>query len=163
MESTTSKEGKAAGPEERPGLSDLAVDAQLCLALSTAGVLVTKIYRQLLAPLDLTHPQYLILIALLEADGPQTIGSVGRKVSLETGSMTPLVKRLTSAGFIEKRRDTEDERKIWIALTQKGRAVRSRLEAVRAEVVRRLPLDARQLRALRDQLQDMNRSLAKRD
>jgi len=138
---------------------ELAVDAQLCLALSTSSALVVKLYRKLLAPLGLTHPQYLILIVLLETRKAQTIGMIGTRLSLETGSMTPLIKRLAAAGFIDKRRDADDDRKTWISLTEKGLATQSHLEAVREEVVRRLPLSRAGLGSLTDELQRLNTAL----
>lgn len=111
---------------EPDDLSELHVDQQLCLALQTSSSLITRLYRKLLAPLGLTHPQYLVLIALWELDGPTTMGDLGDRISLETGSLTPLIKRMENAELVTRKRDDRDKRRVWVqATTRRGDFVRS--------------------------------------
>lgn len=141
--------------------SELHVDQQLCLALQTSSSLITRLYRRLLAPLGLTHPQYLVLIALWECEGPLSMGDLGDRVAMETGSLTPLVKRMEASGIITRTRDTRDERKVWVALTDQGDRLREDVLNVRREVVRQLPISGQEIAALRSMLQDMNTAIIK--
>ncbi|WP_284877137.1 MarR family transcriptional regulator [Brevundimonas sp. MEB006b] len=146
-------------PAETDDLSELYVDQQLCLALQTSSSLITRLYRKLLAPLGLTHPQYLVLIALWELGGPTTMGDLGDRISLETGSLTPLIKRMEKAELVTRKRDDRDERRVWVQATTKAGELRHELLAVRREVVRQLPIRPDQIAALTRLLQDMNEAL----
>ncbi|WP_407060804.1 MarR family winged helix-turn-helix transcriptional regulator [Brevundimonas vesicularis] len=141
-------------------MSELHVDQQLCLALQTSSSLITRLYRKLLAPLGLTHPQYLVLIALWELDGPTTMGDLGDRISLETGSLTPLIKRMEKAELVTRKRDDRDERRVWVQATTKAGGLRQELLSVRREVVRQLPIRPDQIAALTRLLQDMNEALS---
>ena len=145
---------------ELDDLSELHVDLQLCLALQTSSSLITRLYRKLLAPLGLTHPQYLVLIALWELDGPTTMGDLGDRISLETGSLTPLIKRMEKAELVTRKRDDRDERRVWVQATTKAGGLRQELLSVRREVVRQLPIRPDQIAALTRLLQDMNEALS---
>ena len=134
---------------------DLEIDSQLCLALQTASSLVTRIYRRLLDPLNLTHPQYLILLALWETDRPLTMGELGRRTHMDPGALNPQVKKMEPAGLLERRRDETDERKVWIQPTPKAWTLREEVLDVRREVVKRLPLSEQQIVNLRDLLHKM--------
>lgn len=147
-------------PAETDDLSELYVDQQLCLALQTSSSLITRLYRKLLAPLGLTHPQYLVLIALWELGGPTTMGDLGDRISLETGSLTPLIKRMEKAELVTRKRDDRDERRVWVQATTKAGELRHELLAVRREVVRQLPIRPDQIAALTRLLQDMNEALS---
>lgn len=147
-------------PAETDDLSELYVDQQLCLALQTSSSLITRLYRKLLAPLGLTHPQYLVLIALWELDGPTTMGDLGDRISMETGSLTPLIKRMEKAELVTRKRDDRDERRVWVQATTKAGELRHELLAVRREVVRQLPIRSDQIAALTRLLQDMNEALS---
>ena len=136
-------------------IPDLEIDAQLCLALQTSSSVVTRLYRRLLDPLGLTHPQYLILLALWETEGPVTMGEVGRRTHMETGALTPQVKKMEAAGLLKRRRDEKDERKVWVQPTAKAWGLRPQVLDVRREVVDRLPLSDPQIAQLRDLLQKM--------
>ncbi|QSF54266.1 MarR family winged helix-turn-helix transcriptional regulator [Brevundimonas fontaquae] len=140
-------------------LAELHVDQQLCLALQTSSSLITRLYRRLLTPLGLTHPQYLVLIALWEFDRPMTMGDLGDRISMETGSLTPLVKRMEAAGLVTRKRDEHDERRVWVEATAKGNGLRHEILRVRREVVHQLPVTSEQIAALRRLLQDMNEAL----
>lgn len=141
-------------------MSELHVDQQLCLALQTSSSLITRLYRKLLAPLGLTHPQYLVLIALWELDGPTTMGDLGDRISLETGSLTPLIKRMENAELVTRKRDDRDKRRVWVQATTKAGGLRQELLSVRREVVRQLPIRPDQIAALTRLLQDMNEALS---
>ncbi|WP_300578114.1 MarR family winged helix-turn-helix transcriptional regulator [Phenylobacterium sp.] len=142
-----------------PRLRDLYVDRQLCLALQVASSLVTRIYRGLLDPLGLTYPQYLVLIALWEAETPLTMRDLRRSLSMDTGTLTPLVKRMEGAGLVARARDTADERLVWVSLTSAGWDLREQVADVRCEVVRRLPMAEADIADLREKLQVMNAAL----
>lgn len=150
-------------PAEPDDFSELHVDQQLCLALQTSSSLITRLYRRLLAPLGLTHPQYLVLIALWEFERPVTMGDLGERLSMDTGSLTPLVKRMETAGLLIRKRDDRDERRVWVAPTAKGSALKGDILRVRREVVRQLPVTGEQIIALRHLLQDMNETLSQAD
>ncbi|MDO9609369.1 MAG: MarR family transcriptional regulator [Brevundimonas sp.] len=151
-------------PTSEPAdFAELHVYQQLCLALQTSSSLITRLYRRLLGPLGLTHPQYLVLIALWEFERPMTMGDLGDRLSMDTGSLTPLVKRMETAGLVSRKRDTRDERRVWVEPTPKGSSLRDDVLSVRREVVRQLPVTGEQIAALRRLLQDMNEALVQAD
>ena len=150
---------KSEADEIPPRLRDLYVDRQLCLALQVGASLVTRIYRGLLDPLGLTYPQYLVLITLWEAETALTMRDLRRTLSMDTGSLTPLIKRMEAAALVTRARDTADERLVWVSLTQAGWDLREQVADVRCEVVRRLPLPEADIAELREKLQEMNAAL----
>jgi DNA-binding MarR family transcriptional regulator len=101
----------------------------LCFAIYSTANAVTRAYQPRLAALGLTYPQYLVMVVLWEQEN-QTVKSIGDKLSLDSGTLTPLLKRLESAGLITRRRDTVDERQVLIGLTDEGRAMHEHAEAV---------------------------------
>lgn len=101
----------------------------LCFAIYSTANAVTRAYQPRLATLGLTYPQYLVMVVLWEREN-QTVKSIGDKLSLDSGTLTPLLKRLESAGLITRRRDTVDERQVLIGLTDEGRSMQKRAEAV---------------------------------
>ncbi|PVM93680.1 MarR family winged helix-turn-helix transcriptional regulator [Caulobacter endophyticus] len=139
-----------------PDYADLHLDKQLCLALQVASSLVTRIYRGLLEPLGLTHPQYLVLIALWERTDRCSMGDLRRGLCMDTGAVTPLVKRMEVAGLLTRSRDVVDERRVWVDLTASGWALRDKVLAVRRDVVERLPLSGNEIAAMRSNLQSFN-------
>jgi DNA-binding MarR family transcriptional regulator len=135
----------------------LDLDAQLCFPLYAATRAVTRRYADLLAEVELTYPQYLSLLALWEADGPMAVGELGERLRLDSGTLTPLLKRLESAGLVVRRRDTKDERRVLIELTGDGWALRDRVAHVPKELFASLgfsPTEATQLRRLLGKLLD---------
>jgi DNA-binding MarR family transcriptional regulator len=102
----------------------LALDRQLCFALYSASLAMTKLYTPLLAPLGLTYPQYLVMLALWEEDGV-TVSALGQRVHLDSGTLTPLLKRLELAGHLSRQRDAEDERRVRVHLSPSGRALKT--------------------------------------
>jgi DNA-binding MarR family transcriptional regulator len=107
----------------------LQLDHQLCFALYSASLAMTKLYKPLLAELGLTYPQYLALLALWERDGLQ-VSELGARLFLDSGTLTPLLKRLEAAGLVQRQRSSDDERRVHIHLTGSGRALKARAAQV---------------------------------
>lgn len=103
----------------------LKIDNFICFALYSAGHAFTRLYKPLLDPLGLTYPQYLVLAVLWEKDG-RTVGEIGEKLLLESSTLTPLLKRLETAGMLRRTRDQNDERVVRIQLTPKGAALKQK-------------------------------------
>lgn len=108
----------------------LALDSQLCFALYRANRAVVRSYRPLLAELGLTYPQYLVMLVLWEADEPVPLKFIDSRLGLDSGTLTPLLKRLEKQGYVERRRDPKDERRTLVSLTADGDAQRSRAECI---------------------------------
>jgi DNA-binding MarR family transcriptional regulator len=122
------------------GLGDLLrLDLQLCFALYTSSNLVSRLYRPLLDPLGLTYPQYLAMMCLWETS-PQSVGELGRRLSLDSGTLTPLFKRLERAGLVVRERDPGDQRRVLIGLTAAGRALHATAADIPWTVLCQLPL-----------------------
>ncbi len=124
---------------------------QLCFPIYAAANAIQKAYRPHLAPLGLTYPQYLVMLVLWEADGV-SLGDIGRRLHLDSGTLTPLLKRLESAGLVTRRRSHEDERVVLIALTEKGRALKARAEPIPLRLAEDLHLEPAQALALKEGL-----------
>lgn len=133
-------------------LPQLELDNQLCFALYDASRAVIRAYGPLLADLGLTYPQYLTMLVLWEADAPTAVGELGHRLRLDSGTLTPLLKRLEQQGLVTRRRDPADERRVLVELTADGRALRRRAADVPARLVQRYGMDAETARALKDQL-----------
>ncbi|MGS5085176.1 MarR family winged helix-turn-helix transcriptional regulator [Hydrogenophaga sp. A37] len=144
----------------RNSLSDqaLRLDNQLCFALYSASLAMTKLYKPLLDELGLTYPQYLALLVLWEQDGV-TVSELGDRLNLDSGTLTPLLKRMEAAGLVSRLRDAADERRVLIRLTPEGRQLKARaqripgcvLQASQCDVAEAIAL-TRQVQALRDRL-----------
>lgn len=145
-------------PQSSPDPGDLlALDRQLCFALAVTNRTVLTIYRPLLEPLGLTHPQYLVMLALWE-QSPRSVRSIGDALVLDSATLSPLLKRLESMGLITRRRSDIDERRLDVALTESGVALRERAEAVPPAVIERLGISLAELERLRDVLWELNRA-----
>ena len=105
------------------------LDRQLCFALYSTSLAMTKLYKPLLAPLGLTYPQYLALLVLWETDSIG-VNDLGARLFLDSGTLTPLLKRMQAAGWIERERDQADERRVIVTLTPAGRALRRKAAQV---------------------------------
>lgn len=144
----------------QPTLSDpaLLLDNQLCFALYSASLAMTKLYKPLLDELGVTYPQYLALLVLWERDGI-TVSELGERLSLDSGTLTPLLKRLEAAGWVSRQRDTQDERRVLVRLSAAGRELKQRaaripgcvLQASQCSVAEAMAL-TRQIHALRNRL-----------
>ena len=112
----------------------IALDDQLCFALYAASRAVTARYRPMLEAIGLTYPQYLVMMLLWEQDN-QTVGQLGARLALDSGTLSPLLKRLTAAGLVTRHRRVEDERSVSIALTDAGRALRERAFSISESMI----------------------------
>ena len=112
--------GKVAAPGDDP----LLLDRQVCFPLYAATNLLNRLYGPVLKPLGLTYPQYLVMLVLWEEE-PQTVGALGARLYLDSGTLTPLLKRMEAAGLVSRTRVAEDERRVLIGLTERGRALRA--------------------------------------
>lgn len=119
---------------------DLRLDLQLCFPLYAATRAVTRLYGELLAQEGLTYPQYLVLLVLWEVEEPLSVSGVGERLHLDSGTLTPLLKRLEAAGVVERRRDADDERRVLVSLTGAGWELRDRLVTVPRRLASRLGL-----------------------
>ncbi|QCQ16101.1 MarR family winged helix-turn-helix transcriptional regulator [Microbacterium sp. RG1] len=129
----------------------LRLENQLCFALVTAARNVVAIYRPVLEPLGLTHPQYLVLLALWERS-PRTLGELAEELAMEPATLSPLLKRLEAQGRVTRARRVDDERVLEIGLTDGGRELRDAAVRVPQQIMARVGMDAAQLAALRDAL-----------
>ena len=134
-----------------PDADILALDRQVCFALAAASRSVIGLYRPVLEPLGLTHPQYLVMLALWERS-PRTVRDIGAALLLEPATLSPLLKRLEAAGLLTRARNPDDERALAVDLTDAGRALRARAELVPAQIVDRLGLGLPELESIRDGL-----------
>jgi DNA-binding MarR family transcriptional regulator len=136
----------------------LLLDEHLCFSLYAASIAVNRIYKPLLDALGLTYPQYLVLTALSEDDG-LTVSGIADRLSLESSTITPLVKRLESAKLVTRTRNAKDERQVNVRLTDKGRKLRSDAQCLTDQLLRS-GLKPAQLRALNEQVGDLRDRLA---
>ncbi|WP_029433998.1 MarR family winged helix-turn-helix transcriptional regulator [Blastococcus sp. URHD0036] len=136
-----------------PAPSVLLAD-QLCFALYAASRALTARYRPQLDEIGLTYPQYLVMMLLWEEDN-QTVGQLGTRLNLDSGTLSPLLKRLTAAGLVTRHRRVEDERSVSIALTEEGRSLRERGLAISADMICALQLEANDFDALKSQLETL--------
>jgi MarR family transcriptional regulator, organic hydroperoxide resistance regulator len=144
----------------------LQLDHQLCFALYSSSLAMTKLYKPLLEPLGLTYPQYLVMLVLWQADGV-AVSDLGARLTLDSGTLTPLLKRLEAAGLVQRQRDRADERRVLVSLTAAGRALKARAAQVPAQVfcAANCSLDelvslTRRLKALRAELATFSDRLA---
>ncbi|MEQ8799429.1 MAG: MarR family transcriptional regulator [Salinisphaeraceae bacterium] len=130
---------------------NLAIDEQLCFALCRAARAITRAYAQRLAPLGLTYPQYLVMLALWE-EQPMAAGKIAERICLDPSSLTPLLKRLESNGLVTRHRPADNQRKLLVGLTQAGRDLQARTADVQHSVAAVTGLDVGELAAMRDDL-----------
>jgi DNA-binding MarR family transcriptional regulator len=142
------------------GYPQLELDRQLCFALYTASRAVVRSYAPLLEDAGLTYPQYVTLLALWEdPDRPRSVGELGERLHLDSGTLTPLLKRLAAMGYVTRSRDAEDERRVLVMVTAEGLALRDRLAAVPESLLACLGLDVTDASTLRDKLTALTASL----
>jgi DNA-binding MarR family transcriptional regulator len=129
------------------GENPLALDRQVCFALAVASRSVIGIYRPLLEPMGLTHPQYLVMLALWDTE-PRTVKHIGHTLRLDPATLSPMLKRLEALGYISRRRNEHDERELAVELTDRGRELRAEAEKIPYSVVRRLGMSVDDLMKL---------------
>jgi len=150
---------KSAAPASDDPLS---LDSFLCFAIYSTGHAFNQFYRPLLDAVGLTYPQYLVMVALWTAND-QTVKALGEKLSLESSTLTPLLKRLEGAGYLSRARDPDDERQVRVRLTATGRALKSRARSIPPCVSDALGLSTDQIKQLQaDLLAIRDRLLAQR-
>lgn len=130
------------------------LDDQLCFALYTASRAVTAAYRPLLAELNLTYPQYLVLLALWE-DGTSSVGRLCERLRLDSGTLSPLLKRLEAVGYVTRRRSDADERRVDIALTAAGERLRKRAVCIPEQLFASTDLTLADAMSLREALRHL--------
>ncbi|MFL6627318.1 MAG: MarR family winged helix-turn-helix transcriptional regulator [Vitreoscilla sp.] len=138
----------------------LALDRQLCFALYSASLAMTKVYKPLLAPLGLTYPQYLVMLALWEHDG-QSVSTLGDRLALDSGTLTPLLKRLEAQGRISRERDVQDERRVIVRLAPAGRQLKAQARRIPQEIGRASGCELSEIMDLTRQLTAMRDALAR--
>ena len=134
------------------------VDAMLCFAIYGAAHAFTRAYKPLLDPLGLTYPQYLVMLTLWEDDG-QSVKAIGEQLGLDSGTLSPLLKRLEQAGLVMRQRDTQDERQVRIQLTSKGDALRHEAAGVMQAIGSATGCSLNEAETLREGLVDLRRRL----
>ncbi|SDL00817.1 DNA-binding transcriptional regulator, MarR family [Nocardioides sp. YR527] len=142
-------------PTKKDPLSEienpLALDQQVCFGLAVAARSVIALYRPLLEPMGLTHPQYLVMLALWEEE-PLRVSELSRKVQLDPGTLSPLLKRLEAQDYIRRERNKSDERSLAVVLTERGRALRDDAEKIPPAIVERLDMSVEELMELHRRL-----------
>lgn len=136
----------------------LSLDEQLCFPLYVASRAMTAVYRPKLEKLGLTYPQYLVMLALWERD-ERTVGELCQTLALDSGTLSPLLKRLEAGGFVQRRRSSADERRVEVVLTGPGRELRERACGIPEEMGRAAGLSAEDVTTLRTLLRTLNQSL----
>lgn len=129
----------------------LALENQVCFGLAVAARSVIALYRPVLEPLGLTHPQYLVMLALWERE-PRSVKDLSDALQLEPATLSPLLKRLEATGYVERKRSTADERALEVRLTARGRGLRAEAETIPPRIVERLGLPVDELESLRGSL-----------
>jgi MarR family transcriptional regulator, organic hydroperoxide resistance regulator len=142
------------------GYPQFELDRQFCFALYTASRAVVRAYAPLLDEAGLTYPQYVTMLVLWQdPDQPRSVGELGERLHLDSGTLTPLLKRLAGMGYVTRSRDADDERRVLVAVTADGLALRDRLAAVPESFLACLGMDAPEAGALRDQLAELTATL----
>ena len=134
------------------------LDRQLCFALYSSSLAMTKLYKPLLAPLGLTYPQYLVMLVLWEGQVGglnYNVGLLGQRLSLDSGTLTPLLKRLEQQGLLQRRRAPDDERRVDLLLTPEGLALRSQALDIPGRLAGASACDRVELTALTQQLHQL--------
>ncbi|MFB8280121.1 MarR family winged helix-turn-helix transcriptional regulator [Nocardia colli] len=137
----------------------LTLDEQICFPLYAASRAMTAVYRPKLERLGLTYPQYLVMLALWERDG-RSVGEVCHALALDSGTLSPLLKRLEAAGFVRRQRAADDERRVDIELTERGRALRAEARGIPAEMAEACGLSVDEFLALRATLRRLTSALS---
>ncbi len=136
----------------------LALDQQLCFALYSASLAMTKLYKPLLEPLGLTYPQYLVMLVLWEQDGV-SVSQLGERLWLDSGTLTPLLKRLQTQGLLSRQRDAQDERRVLLHLSPAGQQLKAQAQAVPRSVACAVGCELDEISRLTQQLQTLRGQL----
>jgi DNA-binding MarR family transcriptional regulator len=145
-------------PDPTPPEKPLHLEHQLCFALYSASLAMTKLYKPLLEAMGLTYPQYLVMLVLWQEDG-LIVSDIGEQLFLDSGTLTPLLKRLETAGFVRRTRDPKDERRVGITLTDAGRALSDEAAKLPTCVLDRTRCSVADLIALNEGVKQFRQSL----
>jgi DNA-binding MarR family transcriptional regulator len=137
---------------------ELLLENQICFAVYSAAHAFAQAYKPHLDPMGLTYPQYLVMLLLWEHDG-RSVNELGQPLHLDSGTLTPLLKRMEKAGLVTRKRDTKDERIMRIHLTDHGRSLRERARAIPPAMLCASGLELEGLMALRDEVKALGRNL----
>ena len=154
------RRGEAANTSQED-TDPLALDRQVCFALAVASRTVVGVYRPLLEPIGLTHPQYLVMLCLWE-QAPLRVSQIANRLSLEPATLSPLLKRLEAAGLVVRERDQSDERAVAVSLTPAGLRLRHRAQGIPAAVIQRLGTEVTDLEEIRDRLTTLIEAASRR-
>ena len=136
----------------------LKLDNQLCFAIYAASLAMTKAYKPVLGALGLTYPQYLVLLVLWEEDN-RPVSELGDRLFLDSGTLTPLLKRMEAAGWVQRQRSTQDERKVHIVLTPAGLALREQAACIPLNMANQLACSTTELTRLTTELHALRQRL----
>jgi MarR family transcriptional regulator, organic hydroperoxide resistance regulator len=136
---------------KHPADMPLLLGNQLCFAIYSTAHAFNRVYKPLLDRLGLTYPQYLVMLVLWEGDG-LTVGDIGERLQLDSGTLTPLLKRLEAAELVKRTRSSEDERQVLIALTSRGLALREKARTVPHAILAASACSVSELSAMKSQL-----------
>lgn len=136
----------------------LLLDQQLCFAIYSANLAMHKVYRQLLLPLEITYPQYLVMLVLWQQDDI-TVSEIGERLFLDSATLTPLLKRLEAAGLLNRQRSRRDERQVVVTLTAKGQALKTEAQAIPQAVQCASSCDIATISTLKAQLDMLRNNL----
>jgi MarR family transcriptional regulator, organic hydroperoxide resistance regulator len=150
---------QAADPAGDPRADWLLLDRQLCFALYAASLATTKIYKPLLARLGLTYPQYLVMLVLWEQDGP-SVSELGARLGLDSGTLTPLLKRMETQALLRRQRSEADERRVHVELTPSGKRLRARALDIPAQIACATGCDLAEVAQLTARLHELRRQLS---
>ncbi|WP_413736299.1 MarR family winged helix-turn-helix transcriptional regulator [Sodalis sp. RH21] len=145
--------------DQKPMDTHLSLDQQFCFALYSANLALNKVYRKLLAKLNLTYPQYLVMLVLWERDEVM-VSEIGERLFLDSATLTPLLKRLEVAGLLGRFRSAADERQVIIRLTERGRALRETARTIPDDVLCATACSSDKLDEIKRQLQTLRAQLA---
>ncbi|MDM4765021.1 MarR family transcriptional regulator [Pelomonas sp. SE-A7] len=137
----------------------LKLDHQLCFALYSASLAMTKLYKPLLEPLGLTYPQYLVMLVLWEQDGI-SVSTLGQRLTLDSGTLTPLLKRLEAMGLVSRQRSAEDERRVELFLSPQGRSLKSLAQEIPPQLACAAACSLQELASLTRRLHELRGALS---
>lgn len=149
-----------ADPKASVPCNELLLDNQVCFALHSTSLLMTKVYKPLLQKLGLTYPQYLAMLVLWEQDG-LTVGEISQHLLTDPGSLTPLLKRLEAEGLLIRSRSREDERVVLVQLSEKGRALQTRAKEIPSCILAASGENLERLQQLQADLLELRANLQK--
>lgn len=137
----------------------MTLENQLCFSLYSTSIAITRAYKPVLDELGLTYPQYLVLLVLWDEDG-RTVGQIAERLSLESSTVTPLVKRLETAGLVARKRDEVDERRVFVHLTGKGRGIEADCGRLAATLIERSGMPLSKLADVNARVKQLREALA---